>query len=243
MKKLTALILVAGLTAGCTSQQMYNIPSGKTKADFIEVREECTRSSGYADGSFLFGPAIIVAPIAIAMAINKRSQQSDFETCMIANGYTCNSGCLNTNAQVGTTAIRPEVTPDSVNKMIAILEEKGFSDYYVGGKKSRVMINKQSIKIDGNLCVIKTVTMYENGKNIKIKLSDAVTYNVAYQTNDFVVDIKGKRFKLMAFNGYDSNNNEIYSHINTDMEITTGEITSMSPLDYYLKMYVPDYNI
>ena len=93
MKGLITAILVVSLITGCASKQLYNIPDGKTKADFILEREECAMSSGYGDGSFIFGPIIIIIPIAIIMAIIKNNQKKDFEKCMLANGYICRLNC------------------------------------------------------------------------------------------------------------------------------------------------------
>ena len=95
MKQLIALVLVTGMITGCASQQLYNIPSQKTKADFYQVRDECSRSSGYSQESSLSGPIIIVFPVAFVLGSIGLKYQSEFEKCLAANNYKCISGCTN----------------------------------------------------------------------------------------------------------------------------------------------------
>ena len=93
MKKLLVLILAVIFLFGCMPHQNYIMPTSKVKADFMVDREECAEQSGYSGGSFFFGPVILILPIVAIIYFVQRSQQKDFQSCMVNLGYTCKEGC------------------------------------------------------------------------------------------------------------------------------------------------------
>jgi hypothetical protein len=98
MKRFLSIILISFMIIGCASKQNYMIPSGKNKNDFLVDREECANLTGFrGDGTFLFGPLIIIFPIFITLEVIRGQQQKKFQICMVDRGYQCNEGCWDIN--------------------------------------------------------------------------------------------------------------------------------------------------
>jgi len=235
LKKIIALVLVVSLITSCASQQMFIIPSDKTSNDFQAVKAECEQSSGYSGGGggFFFGPAIIIFPIIIIWNLVKRNQQSNFERCMVAKGYECQTGCYHTPDK--PVAAQEESNTDNVNKVVTYLALHGFSDYYcIAPNKLHFVVKKDSIKKNGDLYSMTIAIIYGADRVVKVK---SLSYTLAYQIVNYDIDNKNKRYKLMTHRGYSRNYEEVYSFTPSDMEITTGEIKPSSAVDYYIKMY------
>ena len=237
MKKIISIIIVVCLITSCASQQMYITPADKTLNDFNAASAECSQSSGYSGGGgFLFGPAIIIFPIIIIWNIVRRNQQSNFETCMIAKGYECQTGCYHTPDK--PVVAQEESNPDNVNKVVTYLALQGFSGYYTNApNKQHFVVKKDSIKKNGDLYSMTVATIYGADRVVKVK---SLSYTVAYQIINYDIDNKNKRYKPVSQRGYNLNYEEVYFFTPSDMEITTGEIKPSSALDYYLKMYVKE---
>jgi hypothetical protein len=231
-----SIIIIVCLFTSCATQQMYITPSDKTLNDFQTAKAECEQSSGYSGGGggFLFGPAIIIFPVVAIWNVVKRNQQSNFETCMVAKGYECQTGCYHTPDK--PVVAQEESNPDNVNKVVTNLALQGFSDYYTNAPNiQHFVVKKDSIKKNGDLYSMTVATIYGADRVVKVK---SLSYTVAYQIINY--DIDNKRYKPVSFRGYSRNYEEVYSYTPSDMETTTGEIKPSSALDYYLRMYATE---
>jgi hypothetical protein len=238
MKKIFSIIIIACLITSCATQQRYITPSDKTLNDFQMAKAECEQSSGYSGGGggFIFGPAIIVFPVVAIWNVVKRNQQSNFETCMVAKGYECQTGCYHTPDK--PVVAQEESNPDNVNKVVTYLEMQGFADYYTNApQKQHFVVKKDSIKKNGDLYSMTIAIIYGADRVVKVK---SMSFTVAYQIITFDIDNKDKRYKSLSQRGYSRNYEEVYSFTPSDMETTTGEIKPSSALDYYMKMYCSD---
>jgi len=97
MKRVLAIILIVGLMGGCTTQQSYKIPSGKTRGDFFLDKAVCENFSGYKGGYFDSGPLIILYPFVWAFDLIEGNHLKEFQKCMNERGYQC----INVSADVG----------------------------------------------------------------------------------------------------------------------------------------------
>jgi len=238
MKKFFSIIIIVCLITSCATQQRYITPSDKTLNDFQIAKAECEQSSGYSGGGggFIFGPAIIVFPVVAIWNVVKRNQQSNFETCMVAKGYECQTGCYHTPDK--PVVAQEESNPENINKVVTYLALQGFSDdYSIGTNKAHFVVKKDSIKKNGDLYTMTAATIYGADRVFKVK---SLSYTVAYQIINYDIDNKNKRYKPVSYSGYSRNYEEVYSYTPSDMETTTGEIKPSSALDYYLRMYASE---
>lgn len=85
MRKLTAILLVFGLT-GCVTQQMRWVRPGATQADFERDKIECVYESKKATGSMQAGVGM---GGAIAAGIDQAMRESEIGgLCMRTKGWT-----------------------------------------------------------------------------------------------------------------------------------------------------------
>jgi hypothetical protein len=172
-----SIIIIVCLFTSCATQQMYITPSDKTLNDFQTAKAECEQSSGYSGGGggFLFGPAIIIFPVVAIWNVVKRNQQSNFETCMVAKGYECQTGCYHTPDK--PVVAQEESNPDNVNKVVTNLALQGFSDYYTNAPNiQHFVVKKDSIKKNGDLYSMTVATIYGADRVVKVK---SLSYTVA----------------------------------------------------------------
>lgn len=107
MKNLLLAILVISILTGCATRQSYEYYPPKTEISFLVDREECGKESGYDNGgSWLFGPMIIILPVAIVLEIIAAGDQKDFQRCMMARSYTCTKACWDVDVPINQSTER-----------------------------------------------------------------------------------------------------------------------------------------
>ena len=103
------------------------------------------------------------------------------------------------------------------------------------------MIKKDSIAKNGDKLSYTIAKVFDIDRMAKKKETDAALVYIAYYKMDCLVDINTKRLKIIGYKAFNRKNEEIISHINSDMEASTAEIVKTSVADRFLKKYSPEY--
>lgn len=177
---------------------------------------------------------------------------NDSEMNSITSAYLPTSvpaAYLDLNSQINKTTTTSLTTnqsrfsiAESYARIVNYLAEQGYSDtLFDKATLSQMMINKDSIVKNGDKISYSVAQIFDVDRMSKKSETDNTLVFIAYYKNDYIVDIKSKRLKVVGFKAYNRKNEEVISRIYSDMESTTAEITNTSVADRFLKKYSPEY--
>lgn len=131
---------------------------------------------------------------------------------------------------------------ESYANAFSYLSGQGFSDpLFDKDSLSQIMIKKDSITKNGDKLSYTIAKVFDIDRMAKNKETDTAIVYIAYYKMDCLVDINTKRLKIIGYKAFNRKNEEIISHINSDMEASTTEIAKTSVADRFLKKYSPEY--
>lgn len=131
---------------------------------------------------------------------------------------------------------------DSYKYAISFLSGQGFIDpLFDKTSWAQYLIKKDSIVYKDNKLYFSLAQIYDVDRIVKTTESGSEVNYIAYYKHDYMADIKAKRFRTVGYKAYNRKNEEILSHVYSDMEVKTAEISKTSVLDKYLLKYSPDY--
>lgn len=131
---------------------------------------------------------------------------------------------------------------ESYENIINAVSRQGYSDALFNKTGwAQSLINPDSITVEGDKLKFLHMQVYDVDRLVISPDSNKQIKAMAYYVFESAVDVKSKKMTVIGYKAYDRNNKELFSHINSEMELATTDIGNNSVVDRHLKKYSPKY--